>query len=130
MTHPGHHRGNVVRGELLKHLVWDDPLGHPGGGHGHDHVGVDVVLGALLAQRVAQPHQAQLGGAVVGLGSTRSAAAVRTLDSHLAEVAEDARHGAGHHDAAVALLPHVGPGRLHRQEGSSEYPAIIINTRH
>ena len=122
MAEPGHHRGDVLRGELLQHLRRDDALRHPGGGHGHDHVGVDVVLGALLAQRAAQPHQAQLGGAVVGLASIRSAAGVTRHHSHLAEVAEDAGHGAGHHDAAVALLPHVGPGSLHRQEGSSEYP--------
>ena len=57
----------MVRGELLKHLVRDDPLGHPGGSHGHDHVGVDVVLGALLAQRVAQPNQTKLGCTVVCL---------------------------------------------------------------
>ena len=57
----------MVRGELLKHLVRDDPLGHPGGGHGHDHVGVDVVLDALLAQRVAQPNQTKLGSTIVCL---------------------------------------------------------------
>ena len=61
MAHPGHDRGNVIRGELIKHLVRDDPLGHPRGSHGHDHVGVNVVLGALLAQCAAQTNQPQLG---------------------------------------------------------------------
>ena len=61
MTHPGHNRSNVVRGELIKHLVWDDPLGHPRGRHGHDHVGVDVELSALLTQCVAQTNQPKLG---------------------------------------------------------------------
>ena len=51
----------MVRGELIKHLVWDDPLGHPRGRHGHDHVGVDVELGALLTQCVAQTYQPKLG---------------------------------------------------------------------
>ena len=67
VTHPGHDWGNVIRGELLKHLVREEPLGHPRGRHGHDHVGVDVVLGALLTQSVAQPNQPKFGRAVVRL---------------------------------------------------------------
>ena len=61
MAHPGHNRSNVVRGELIKHLVRENPLGHPRGCHGHDHVGVDVELSALLAQCVAQANQSKLG---------------------------------------------------------------------
>ena len=52
---------------LLQHLLRNDPLCHPGGCHWNNHIGVNVVLPALLAQSVGQTHQSQLGRAVVGL---------------------------------------------------------------
>src|SRR6478735_7145401 len=92
IRHDGCH---VFGGQLLQHFLRKNVLGHAGGGDRCDGVGLDVVLRALLRERVDQADQAQLGGAVIGL----------------AEVAEQAAGGGGDDDAAVALLAEVWPCR-------------------
>src|SRR3954468_12949574 len=90
-----HHRRDIFRRQLLEHLGRQDVLRHPGGRNRRDRVGLDVVLGALLSQRVDQADETQLRCAVVGLP----------------EVAEEPAGGRRDDDPAVALLAEVRPRR-------------------
>ena len=71
-----------------------DALGHAAAGDGRNGVDVDVGAVALKSQGAGEADQSELGHGVVGL----------------AEVAVEARGRRGHEDAAVFLLPQVGPG--------------------
>ena len=95
MGQKAHHRGDQLRVHGLFDLLAEDGLGHAGGGHRGNAVGLDVVLGPLQGQRIGEPDQAHLGRAVVGL----------------AEVAQHAGIRGGAHDAAIALFSHLVEGR-------------------
>jgi hypothetical protein len=69
------------------------PLGHPGGGSRRQAIDADIVPRPFQCQRLHQPDQRHLGGAVVGL----------------AEIAVQPRRRRRHHDASIVLRPHDIP---------------------
>ena len=57
----------------------EEVLGHAGGGHRGDGVGLDVVLGPLDGEDVGEADEAHLGGAVVGLAEVAEDAGARRV---------------------------------------------------
>src|ERR1700761_5246467 len=89
----GHHRRHEIRRQVLQHLGRQDVLGHAGRRDRRQRVGLDVVLGAFLGQRVDHSDEPELRGAVV----------------RLAEIAEQPTGRGGDQHATVALLTKVRP---------------------